>query len=67
MKDMSQYLWTTSHGANNNSIHLKDSKFAIAFCWLAKDHSCSVFKIRMVEKLIMLRLALVKMFFMIIF
>ena len=39
MKDFSQYLWSTCHGTNNNSIHLKDSKFAIAFCWIANDLS----------------------------
>ena len=32
MKDLSQYLETNCHGTNNNLIHSKGSKFAIAFC-----------------------------------
>ena len=44
MKDLSQYLQTTScHGTNNNSTYSEGSKFTIAFCWLANDLSCYVF------------------------
>ena len=32
MKNLSQYLCKTFKGTNNNSMHSKGSKFAIAFC-----------------------------------
>ena len=43
MKNLSQYLCKTFQGTNNNSMHSKGSKFAIAFCYLTNDLSCYVF------------------------
>ena len=63
MKDLLQCLYMTCHSTNNNSIHLKSLKFAIAFSELANELSCHIFsKNENGKKLIVLRVPLVKMF-----